>query len=697
MPALDGYIAFTQWVGLATAILIAISSIDDLFVDAVYWIRRAYRRIVVTPKHDPLPLQALYDRAEQPIAVMIPAWREEDVIASMVENAVSTLDYRTYVIFIGTYPNDLETIAEVERLRRRYRRIIRVDVGHAGPTCKADCLNAIVRSIFEHEKSVGFKFEGIVLHDSEDVLHPAELKFFNYLLPRKDLIQLPVVSLERRYRDLIAGTYMDEFAEWHAKDLLVREVLARAVPSAGVGTCFSRLAMETLIRDNEDEPFNTQSLTEDYDIGARLAAQGLSSIIAHYPVDFKARRRTWFGFGQEKVVNIKMPLCVREYFPNTFKTSYRQKARWALGISLQGWAQLGWTKSLTTNYFLARDRKAIFTPSLTIIAYIIVLNFLLVTALREYLDLGPVDFFPDLKFVFLLLLFNLFALAARVVQRVYFVSRLYGWEHGIVSLPRMIVASTVNFVATVRATGIYVRSLVSGGTIAWDKTTHEFPSSAWLAQERRQLGEILTSWEAITTDGLDQALREQATTGQALGRILLASGGIDDDTLAEALSVQSDLGRISIVREALREFGGRLPVAMSVRLRALAVGLTSEDALILAVARPLSVSELDDVMTHCGTPVVQRIAPESNVIAGLRLLAGNSQSFDARNDVPLLGDILIQKNLVRKKALEEVLRDYDPARDGRIGELLLRQGVVGEEALNEAIAEQANMLKGSGA
>ncbi|WP_163364477.1 glycosyltransferase family 2 protein, partial [Escherichia coli] len=89
--------------------------------------------------------------------------------------------------------------------------------------------------------------------------------FLNYLLPRKDLIQLPVVSLERGYGELIAGTYMDEFAEWHAKDLVVREALAKAVPSAGVGTCFSRRAMQALKAHNHDEPFNTASLTEDYD------------------------------------------------------------------------------------------------------------------------------------------------------------------------------------------------------------------------------------------------------------------------------------------------------------------------------------------------------------------------------------------------------------------------------------------------
>ena len=63
----------------------------------------------------------------------------------------------------------------------------------------------------------------MILHDSEDVLHPMELRFYNHLLPRKDMIQLPVTSLDREWYELVAGVYMDEFAEWHAKDLVVRE------------------------------------------------------------------------------------------------------------------------------------------------------------------------------------------------------------------------------------------------------------------------------------------------------------------------------------------------------------------------------------------------------------------------------------------------------------------------------------------
>ena len=107
---------------------------------------------------------------------MIPAWLESGVIAAMIENMVSVLDYRRYVIFVGTYPNDPDTIAEVERMRRRYKQLVRVEVKNPGPTNKADCLNAVVRAIFQHEEMTGTEFAGLVLHDAEDVLHPLELR-----------------------------------------------------------------------------------------------------------------------------------------------------------------------------------------------------------------------------------------------------------------------------------------------------------------------------------------------------------------------------------------------------------------------------------------------------------------------------------------------------------------------------------------
>lgn len=50
----------------------------------------------------------------------------------------------------------------------------------------------------------------------------------------------------------------------------MREALAGQVPSAGVGTCFSRRAVTALLADGDGIAFDVQSLTEDYDIGFRL-------------------------------------------------------------------------------------------------------------------------------------------------------------------------------------------------------------------------------------------------------------------------------------------------------------------------------------------------------------------------------------------------------------------------------------------
>ncbi len=315
------------------AAIILLSSLDDLFIDIWFWTRKFWRKVTIERRYSPLTLEQLNARDEQPIAIMVPAWQEQNVIAAMIEDMVRVLDYRSYTVFVGTYQNDAATIREVERMRHRYKHLHRVEVP-ARRTGKADCLNWLVQAILHYEYEAGVEFAGIVMHDSEDVLHPIELKFFNYLLPRKDMIQLPVASLERNRFELVAGTYMDEFAEWHAKDLVVRESLAGAVPSAGVGTCFSRRAMLALVDATESQPFNTESLTEDYDIGARILKMGMSSIFPLFPVQFRSRRKVWFGLGPEREIRTTMPLCVREFSPDTFRTAYRQRARWTRSASV---------------------------------------------------------------------------------------------------------------------------------------------------------------------------------------------------------------------------------------------------------------------------------------------------------------------------------------------------------------------------
>ncbi|SMG00836.1 glycosyl transferase family protein [Burkholderia singularis] len=634
--ALDRYYSGLEALAVFVAIVIFVSSLDDLFIDAWFWARTLYRRFTIERRHRPLTAAQLHARAEQPIAIMVPAWLEYDVIAAMLEDMIRVLDYRRYVVFVGTYRNDARTIAEVERMRRRYRQLRRVEVPHDGPTCKADCLNWVIQAIFKHERDAGIEFAGVVLHDSEDVLHPLELKFFNYLLPRKDMIQLPVTSLERHWFELVAGTYMDEFAEWHAKDLVVRESLAGVVPSAGVGTCFSRRALLALIDESHNQPFNTDSLTEDYDVGARLGKLGMQSIFARFPVTFATRRKSWFGLGPEREFTLTMPLCVREFFPDTFRTAYRQRARWTLGIGLQGWRQTGFSGSLANRYLLLRDRKGIVTAFVGILGYVLVAQFLLF-ALADALGVAPpftVSPLSDSRWFSTLLWLNACALTLRAVQRAYFVTRLYGWEHGLLSVPRMVIGNFVNFMAVSRAWRLFVSHLVTGKRLAWDKTMHDFPSADGLTERRQRLGELLVSWQAIDAAQLESALHDDHAREAPLGRVLMAKGWLDDETLAEAIAFQADLERGRLDVRALARHDAALPLETIVRHRVLPQGGDDAGNAIVLSANPLDAATLAELARGLGTSVVQRIVREGEIADGLRLLCGRS----AASAVPAAGN-----------------------------------------------------------
>ena len=180
MTGLDPYlladwVRILEWTGVLVAIIILLSSLDDFFIDVCYWMRQPYRFIYVRRKHKPLALEQLLEGEELPIAIMVPAWREDAVIAQMIENTVATLEYSSFKIFCGSYPNDPATGDVIDAMARRYKHVVHVRVPHAGPTCKADCLNWIIQAIFLHEEQHGMKFGGIVMHDSEDVIHPLEL------------------------------------------------------------------------------------------------------------------------------------------------------------------------------------------------------------------------------------------------------------------------------------------------------------------------------------------------------------------------------------------------------------------------------------------------------------------------------------------------------------------------------------------
>ncbi len=509
-------------IAITLAVIMFISGLDDFFIDVVYWVRRIKRKLSVYRRYPRMSYRELYKPDEKPLAIMVPAWNETGVIGNMAELAATTLDYENYHIFVGTYPNDPDTQRDVDEVCARFPNVHKVVCARPGPTSKADCLNNVLDAITQFERSANFAFAGFILHDAEDVISPMELRLFNYLVERKDLIQIPVYPFEREWTHFTSMTYIDEFSELHGKDVPVREALAGQVPSAGVGTCFSRRAVTALLADGDGIAFDVQSLTEDYDIGFRLKEKGMTEIFVRFPVVDEAKEREQRKFLQH--ARTSNMICVREYFPDTFSTAVRQKSRWIIGIVFQGFKTHKWTSSLTLNYFLWRDRKGAISNFVSFLAMLVMIQLLLLLA---YESLWPdawhfLSIFSGSAWLMTLLWLNFGLMVNRIVQRVIFVTGYYGLTQGLLSVLRLFWGNLINFMANWRA----LKQVLQHGDprrVAWDKTTHDFPSVTGDTRSLRPLGQILLENQVITEEQLDTALRNRVE-GLRLGGSMLMQG-----------------------------------------------------------------------------------------------------------------------------------------------------------------------------
>lgn len=433
------------------AIAILVSGLDDLFIDLCYYGWLARGALSPERRRPQVPESELRALPEKPIAVMIPAWREEAVIARMLRNTLRTVEYRAFDLFVGVYPNDPATISAVAEVEAEDPRVHQVLIPHEGPTNKADCLNWIIAGIRDFDRREGRGFAILMLHDCEDIVHPLSFKLMNRFIPEADMVQLPVVPFEAPAGEWTAGTYLDEFAESHLKDMTVRERLSGMVPSAGVGTGFSRAILDVLSLLHDGQVFNTRTFTEDYDLAFRLRAAGGRSILVQY-----------FARGQELV-------GTREYFPDRFQDAVRQKARWTLGIVFHGWQQRGWEGGPALRYMIWRDRKTLITNSVNMVGYLLFLH--------AVLSGGCV---PAESWIWGVILADTALLVNRCLQRVISIARVSSWRQGALSVPRIVWGNLINFFAVAKATRQFAVGVVTGRQPAWAKTAHVFPSEEQL-------------------------------------------------------------------------------------------------------------------------------------------------------------------------------------------------------------------------
>lgn len=433
-------------VTLTVVLGLFVFAIDDLFIDLYALIKGLKPQVINTDE-----LVKIKHLPEKRLGILIANWKEAEVIGPMLKGNIRYLDYKNYVFYVGVYPNDTETWAAAIKAQEAYPDFVKVIVNTLpGPTSKGQLLNEMVHQIVESRDL----FDALILQDSEDLLHPHSLTLMNAQLEKADFVQVPVFSLNLSHAKFVGGVYIDEFAESHSKDLLVREALGAAIPSAGVGTCVSRKLIETLI-GVQGEFLNPHTLTEDYHLG--LVTKFLK---------FKSK---FACFQYERENGQRQFIATREYFPDAFQASVRQKSRWTLGIVFQGTENIGWYGSVTDRYFLWRDRRGPLNSFMIVLAAI----FALWTAVLSILDVpAPVLENPVIASV---LIFNLSSMALRLLQRARAVLMVNGKEYVPLIPLRWIIGNIINVGATAKALAQFIKSKRTGEAPRWIKTEHKLP------------------------------------------------------------------------------------------------------------------------------------------------------------------------------------------------------------------------------
>ncbi len=669
------------------AVVFFFSGIDDLFIDLYYGVRSLYRRLFILPKHRPLTEEQLLQVVEQPIAVMIPAWQEAPVIRRMLENTLRTVNYANYHIFVGTYPNDPDTQREVELVRETFENVHRTVCPEDGPTNKADCLNWIYQGIKLFEEENHLRFAIYVMEDSEDIIHPLTLKLFNYLIPRKDMVQLTVLPLPAKWHRFTEGHYTDEFSENHYKNLVVREFLSGNVPSAGVGCAFSRKAIETIASLSHNELFNIDSLTEDYDIGLRLQPYGMKQIFVKQGIERTTFKKSLFS-GKQREVKVKEYIAIRENFPRTFRPAMRQKSRWIVGICLQGWASLGWPGSLATKYMLYRDRKALVNNYINMVGYL-VLGVVLSYWLTLWLIPGAYRYPPLVRqgsWLWYLIWVDTILMFVRIGERCFCVYQFYGLSQALLSIPRFFWSNIINFAAGSRALHLYGKYLLTGKLVAWDKTSHVFPSETELKAYRRKLGDLLLERRFITIKQLDEALVRQKQDHRPLGTILLDMGLVEEEELIQVLGVQLFLCTREIdPYEVPFWLLSMVPQELAIRHGIFPVEISRAGRLMVATNEVPSREHLDELEKSIGRPLDLCLTTRNNfafaVQRGYQRLAEADQEG---REKARLGQVLLKRRLITPAQLQEALR-LQRRSYNQIGDILLELGLIDSATLNEAV------------
>jgi type IV pilus assembly protein PilB len=185
------------------------------------------------------------------------------------------------------------------------------------------------------------------------------------------------------------------------------------------------------------------------------------------------------------------------------------------------------------------------------------------------------------------------------------------------------------------------------------KNLHRLPRRG----TRLRLGEVLLRSGAISADQLAQALEQQQATQRPLGEILVGLGFVTDDAMRQALGRQSNISFIDLDRLAIDKGLARIINSSYARRNALVPVAQIKQTLTICMDDPTNRAVVDDLARSSGFSVsVVTASHDAIVRAQARLYDESAHSAGKVDTVDLLVEEAAQRP-IKSRYVEEYLQD----------------------------------------
>lgn len=274
----------------------------------------------------------------------------------------------------------------------------------------------------------------------------------------------------------------------------------------------------------------------------------------------------------------------------------------------------------------------------------------------------------------------------------------------------MILGNYINFLANWRA----LSQVIAKGDprrVAWEKTTHDFPTLGEVSRNRRMIGQILIEQGVLEKTCLVDRLSD-IPTGIKLGTWLVHSGTISAAALSQGLAAQANVKSQYIVADNLSpDLIAMVLAQVALHYAILPIGLTNGE-LTLASESMLSPIVLVALRRKLGLSIQYVIVPIGQVTVGLRHWYARLRQHEPREILAkairdgrldpslkqaawqryeshqvLLGEVLQSLGRIDTAAFSALLLQHAQTEEP-LGQFLVAQSILSPAVLDMAIARQ---------